>query len=97
MVAERVDQLSLVHLRAALDPDVGGLLHQLVLRLVLVLGGLAPLARRPAPAGLGVGDPGGLLLARPLLAQRLVGLVVLHGRAMVLRHLRASPLVTAGG
>src|SRR5215213_8535848 len=83
VVAERVDQLALAHLRAALDADVGGLLLQLLLRLVLVLRGLAALLRRLAAARLRVGDARRLLLAGTALAHPLVGLVVLHRRAVV--------------
>src|SRR5215211_3327306 len=89
-VSQRVDELALVHLRAALDADVGGLLLELLLRLVLVLRRLAALLGRLAAARLGVGDPRRLLLARAVVAQRLVGLVVLDGRAVVLGHAFAS-------
>src|SRR5829696_7363060 len=89
-VSQRVDELALVHLRAALDADVGGLLLKLLLRLVLVLRRLAALLGRLAAARLGVGDPRRLLLARAVVAQRLVGLVVLDGRAVVLGHAFAS-------
>src|SRR3954451_22114277 len=40
VVPQRVDQLALVHLRAARDADLLGLLLELLLGLVLVLGGL---------------------------------------------------------
>jgi erythromycin esterase-like protein len=51
VVAQRVDELALVHLRAALDPDLPGPLLQLLLRLVLVLRALPPfvLALPPEP------------------------------------------------
>src|SRR4051812_7011034 len=90
-VPQSVDQLALVHLRAAIDAHVGRLLLQLLLRLVLVLRGLAALLRGVAAAGLGVGDACRLLLARAVVAQRLIGLVVLHRGPVVLGHIQGIP------
>src|SRR5436190_1394624 len=88
VVPQGVDQLALVHVRTALDPDLGRALAQLVNGAVLVVLGLPALATDILAARLGVGDPGRLLLALPMLPQLLVELVVLHGRSVVLRHER---------
>src|SRR4051794_8941186 len=83
VVAQRVDQLVLVHVRAALDADLRRALLEVVLRPVLVAARLAaPAAGAAAVAG--VGDPGRLLLAGALAAQRLVLLVVFDARSVVL-------------
>src|SRR4051812_22287954 len=79
-VAEGVDQLALVHLRAALDADVLRLLLEVALRPVLVAARLAALAA--GRAAVGVRDPRGLLLARALLPQPLVLAVVLYARTL---------------
>src|SRR5689334_38964 len=82
MVAQRVDQLVLGHVGAAVDPDLGGPLLEVVLAPVLVAPGLAALL-----AGLvavAVGDPRGLLLARALVAQGLVLILVLDAGAGIL-------------
>src|SRR3712207_6996366 len=55
-----------------LDADFSRTLLQLLLGLVLVLRGLPALLGRAAAPGLGIGDPGGLLLARTALADFLV-------------------------
>src|SRR4051812_3143184 len=74
VVAQGVDELALVHLRAALDAHLGRPLLQLVLGLVLVARGLPALLGGTAAAGLGVRDARRLLLARSALAQSFVGL-----------------------
>src|SRR3712207_1517021 len=83
VVAQRVDELFLRHVRAALDADLRGAVLQLALRPVLVAAGLAALAAGRAAVAR-VGDAGRLLLARALAAQRLVLLVVLDARSVVL-------------
>src|SRR4051794_26527149 len=90
MVAQGVDQLVLVHLRTALDADLLRPLLEILLAPVVVGAGLAALlgGRR----GVGVGDPRPFLLARALIAQPLVALVVLPARAVVLRHWQAPCL-----
>src|SRR5690242_804987 len=89
VVAQRLDQLGLGHRRAALDADLAGALDQVLLGPVGVRralpAALADLLARAA--GRGVGDPGRLLLAVALPAQRLVLLFVLdlcsrHGPAL---------------
>src|SRR5215212_3921503 len=94
MVAQRLDQIALAHLRAALDADLGRALGQVLLRPVLVGAGLPALLGGRAAAR--VGDPSRLLLALALLAQGLVLFRVLHARAVtLLRHL-ARPFVARG-
>src|SRR4051794_25434038 len=85
VVAQGVDELVLRHVRATLDADLRGPVLELVLRPVLVAARLAALAAGLAAAAR-VGDPGGLLLAGALAAQRLVLLVVLDARSVVLGH-----------
>src|SRR3546814_6352608 len=83
-MAERVDQLLLVHVGPPLYADLLGLVVEVVLRPILVIPRLAA-----APGGLlagRVGDPRGLFLARALAAQRLVALVVLDLRSVLLGH-----------
>src|ERR671910_702347 len=82
MVPQRLDQLTLVHRRPALDPDVAGSLHQVVLGPILVVAMLAATAADPGLAlrGHRVADTGGLLLALALLAQLLIRLLVLDAR-----------------
>src|SRR5215212_6257619 len=89
MVAEGVDQLALAHLRAALDADLLGALLEVVLAPVLVGAGLAALLAGLLPVA--VGDPRRLLLARALVAQRLVLLLVLDARAGILTWHRQPP------
>ena len=84
VVAQRVDQLALAHPGASLDADLLGGLIEIASAPVLVGGRLA--AALAGPAAPGVGDPRCLLLARALLLQRLVLLVVLDLRTMVLGH-----------
>src|SRR3712207_684269 len=84
VVAERVDELALVHVGASLDTDLPGALLQLLLGPVLVAAGLP--AALPSLRARSIGDPGRLLLALPLLAQPLVLLVVLDARHVVLGH-----------
>src|SRR5699024_9876015 len=78
VVAQRVDELVLRHVRAALDVQLTGSVTQIVDGPVLIRSGrpalLAHLAARAV--GRGVGDPGGLLLGVPLVAQLLVELLV---------------------
>src|SRR6266568_1651523 len=79
VLAEGVDELGLGHGGAALDAELAGALDQVLLGPVGVgraLPALAAhlLARAPRDR---VGDPGRLLLAVPLAAQCLVGLLVL--------------------
>src|SRR5690606_11563083 len=81
MIAQRVDQLLLVHARAPLDSDLPGLVVEVRLGPLLVLG------RPAAPPGRelagGVGDAGRLLLAHAFPTQRLVALVVLDLRSVI--------------
>src|SRR5687768_12225166 len=94
VAAQRARGVGLAHLLAALHADLPGLLHEVVLGAVLVLAGLAALLGRlvaAATAGVGVRDPRRLLLARALLAQTLVLLVVLGARTVILRHVQGLP------
>src|SRR5215210_3847930 len=92
VVAQRVDELVLVHVGASLDAELPGALLEVFFRLLFVLGRLtATLARGLAAR---VGDPGRLLLARPLVTQPLVLLVVLDARPVVLGHAGASLLAS---
>src|SRR6266581_315010 len=78
VVAEGVDQLGLGHGGAALDAELAGALDQVLLGPVGVgraLSALPAYLLARAPRGR-VGDPGRLLLAVPLAAQRLVGVLV---------------------
>src|SRR4051794_27422394 len=94
VVAERRDQLTLVHLGATLDADLAGLLQQVVLAAVLVVAApTAPGCHLLLPlGGAGVGDASRLLLARTVPAQRVVGLLVLDAGAG-----HVAPLPTPGG
>jgi hypothetical protein len=86
-----VDQLVLVHPRAAFDADLLRALVEIALRPVLVGVGLAATAaRRLAP---GVGDARRLLLALALLAQSLVLLVVLDLTTVALGHVDAPSAI----
>src|SRR4051812_1911280 len=84
VVAQGVDQLVLVHVRAPLDADLGGPLLEVVLVPVLVGRRLAALVR--LGLGVGVRDPRRLLLGRALVPKRLVLLVVLYGWSVVFGH-----------
>src|SRR5690242_2350371 len=78
VVAQRVDKLALVHLRAALDADLRGALLEIVLAPVVIGAGLPALLR--CRVAVRVGDPRRLLLACALIAQDLVLLWVLDAR-----------------
>src|SRR5215210_125987 len=88
VVAQRVDELVLVHLGASLDAELPGALLEVFLGLLLVPGRLA--AALASGLAVRVGDPGRLLLARPLVTQFLVLLVVLDVRSVVLGHAGSS-------
>src|ERR687886_2826190 len=93
VVAESVDELTLVHPGASLDADLPGALLQVLLGPVLVAPRLpaAPSRRRAR----GVGDPRRLLLALPLLSQPLVLLVILDGWSVISSHSTLSPCLWA--
>lgn len=91
MLSQRLDQLVFVHLRATVDLELSGAILELVDGPFLV--------RRVASAPLagclavGVGDPRRLLLARALLAERFVLLVVFDLRTVVVSHLCCLSIV----
>src|SRR3954462_8316282 len=91
VVAQRVDQLVLAHVRAAFDAELLRAVLEVVDRPVLVAARLAALLGHVLATRLGVGDAGGLLLAGAVLAQLLVELVVLDARSVVLGHVLRVP------
>src|SRR3546814_20389303 len=99
-MTQRGDQLVLVHRRASVDADLRGPVLELVHGPVLVVAGLAALATHLGARAVGcrVGDPCRLLLARPVLADLLVELLVLHAGAgiFLLRHDDRHPLRRIG-
>src|SRR5690606_35058624 len=86
VVAQHVDELVLRLVRVAGQPELLGPVAQLVDRPVLVALGVPASATHGALAlrGRGVRDPGGLLLRRALVAQRLVHVGLLDRRRGVL-------------